>query len=357
MFKLRYLIVFVFILVINLFIFLVYITPRIAIANSDGKYTITYSQIEQYMYTYRFVYDPSYLSNSASSSTIASLKAMVPYVNNSIDIYNRVHHTHVDPRLVVAWSYSEGINGDIRIQNCDGYFFPDNETCFYPLSWQIGYGEQFYPNILNLPEAFRETIGNPNDPTLVSEVGNEVFAMEGLPQNFPHVTISQLMTKQIFSGGSYDDYLLATLGKDPTLSTYLLAPALAPGNFNYWIASSWSPHYSKDWGEISNKFWQVILSWNTSTLDGNVPTCNNVSSDSFCSKSWTVCSQIAYQDNRLSNEFGRKKYSVVSGGYYTNWCTGTTPYCCNIAIDTYIQPKQTPVTFDKSKVIRKYGAQ
>ncbi|HEX6780012.1 MAG TPA: hypothetical protein VF099_17520 [Ktedonobacterales bacterium] len=231
-----------------------------------------------YMQKYGF-YSPQ-SAPALRSDEAQRLKQMLPCALAATARYDARYQRQVEPEMLLWWTHSEGIGARINYSNCanerppSGSFFISIMNCDTPSFWQLGYGNQF-GNIWILKDAFTDMHGDPNNATLVQQVGQAVLdfdtsqhttpACGGYSCTFPAMTIDQIMADAHWSSGdekeTASNWWASVLSRDPGINSYMLAQGLS--SFSHAQTRNWSGCYYPPpcWQYESNALGQILANW------------------------------------------------------------------------------------------------
>lgn len=230
-------------------------------------------------YVQKYGFDYPSNPQSIGSAEWNRLAFMLPYAYRATAAYDQRYHASIEPEMLVWWTHSEGIRGQISYSNCAnnpplaGYnYFNNIQNCPHASFWQLGFGNQFSV-IYVLRNAFSDLYGNPNDPQLVQKVGQWVLnydrsqgtvpACGGYSCTFPARTIDSIMSGIDTSLGvqTQDNWWASVLSRDPAINCYMIAHALT--YFNHAATRNWIGcyYYEPCWGYESNKLGDILAAW------------------------------------------------------------------------------------------------
>lgn len=149
----------------------------------------------------------------------------------------------IDPGLIGAWSFFEGINYDPAVDNCDdGRNGEDTNPltrCGNTSNWQVG-GVGIRPSeqLGVLAEAFEQMYGS-SDASTVQRVGQDVYSKIGRSGTFPSISAAEAA-----SSFSSNPDLAGDLMRDWQIGAYILAKLFKSyGNSVADTMERWSPEY------------------------------------------------------------------------------------------------------------------
>jgi len=209
------------------------------------------------------------------------LAQMLPYALAATARYDVHNQARVEPEMLLWWTHAEGIGARINYSNCANESPPAGQSyfsaimnCDRPDFWQLGYGNQF-GNIWVLKEAFAAMHGDPNNPTLVQEVGQAVLDYDrsqhttpvcgGYSCTFPAMTIDQIMADVHWHASDHKETIsnwwASVLSRDPGINSYMLALALT--GFSHQQTRTWVGCYYQEpcWQYESDCLWQILAAW------------------------------------------------------------------------------------------------
>lgn len=177
---------------------------------------------------------------------------------------------NLEPEMVVWWTWFETHEpfDSWHYQNClNDTEYPIDQECGAIGSgdWQVGYGQQYSVGMGGgLKTAFEKTHGDPNNATLVQQVGQKVLTSSGLTYTMPAMTIDQLMASE-----SSNRRWIFTLQRDQAISVYLLAQELRsdmdgrPSMKFAQVMEQWGGYYQSQETKqrYSNIMNDVLLNW------------------------------------------------------------------------------------------------
>lgn len=144
----------------------------------------------------------------------------------------------IDPGIVGAWSFFEGINYDMKVDNCQDSEYDLNTPC-NSSNWQVG-GPGVRPaeQLGVLAQAFEKMYGS-SDASTVQKVGQSVYSKIGRSGTFPSKSASE-----IASSFSSNPDLAGDLMRDYSIGAYILATIFKEmGNGVADTMEGWSPTY------------------------------------------------------------------------------------------------------------------
>lgn len=147
----------------------------------------------------------------------------------------------IDPGIVGAWSFFEGINYDMKVDNCQDSEYDLNTPCASN-NWQVG-GPGVRPGeqIGVLAEAFEKMYGS-SDASTVQKVGQAVYAKIGRSGTFPSKSAATLAS-DFRNGGAARDQV-GDLMRDYSIGAYVLATIFKEmGNNVAGTMEGWSAQY------------------------------------------------------------------------------------------------------------------
>ncbi len=208
------------------------------------------------------------------------LKLMLPYALSATARYDARYQGRVEPEMLLWWTHAEEIGAHINYSNCaneappSGSYFVSIMNCDRPDFWQLGYGNQF-GNIWVLKDAFTDMHGDPNNATLVQDVGQAVLAFDasqnvspacgGYTCTFPTMTIDQIMADVHWHASDHKEttsnWWASLLSRDPGINSYMLALALS--SFSHEQTKGWVGCYYQEpcWQYESDSMWQILANW------------------------------------------------------------------------------------------------
>lgn len=126
----------------------------------------------------------------------------------------------IDPGIVGAWSFFEGINYDMKVDNCQDSEYDLNTPCASN-NWQVG-GPGVRPGeqVGILAEAFEKMYGS-SDASTVQKVGQDVYSKIGRSATFPSKSAATLAS-DFRNGGAARDQV-GDLMRDYSIGAYVLA--------------------------------------------------------------------------------------------------------------------------------------
>ncbi len=147
----------------------------------------------------------------------------------------------IDPGIVGAWSFFEGINYDMKVDNCQDSEYDLNTPCASN-NWQVG-GPGVRPGEQTgvLAEAFEKMYGS-SDASTVQKVGQAVYAKIGRSGTFPSKSAATLAS-DFKNGGAARDQV-GDLMRDYSIGAYVLAKIFKEmGNGVADTMEGWSAQY------------------------------------------------------------------------------------------------------------------
>jgi hypothetical protein len=214
------------------------------------------------------------------------LLTMLPFALAATARWDARFGDSLEPEMLLFWTHAEGIGANVSYSNCANQGYPPGTSyfsyitnCNTPSFWQLGYGNQFSV-ISILKTAFIDMRGDPNNRSLVQQVGQEVLNWDmrqgttprcgGYSCTFPAMTIDEIMAGVSLARETTDDWWASVLSRDPAINCYMLARALVW--FNHNATRNWVGCYYAEpcWSYESNSLGDILAAWSGLRRDAGV---------------------------------------------------------------------------------------